>query len=180
MNAPYVTDWRIARELTRCLPDHLSTAARLIYLLIAGHLDKNGAAWPGHDQLRQESGLHVKTVWRCVRELRESGLIAVTSGVGTTTSVYRLIDFRLSTLSAPTRRQVSAPARSGLRASATQVSASTRTKEVIEEEREERACDCGNACPPGKWRCTDCQDQQAQLADAKVALLLRWRDRPVQ
>jgi DNA-binding transcriptional MocR family regulator len=171
MTAPYVTDWRVARELTRCLPDHLGTTARLIYNLIAGHADTEGVAYPSWARLAVEAGVHRGTVWRAVEELCAAGVLAVTPGGGRRPNLYRLIDFRLSTPVAPARRVTG-------RASATDRSrqrdrpvAPARPEEDREEDIEERACACGRACPPAKWRCTDCQDQ-VELGKAKLAAML--------
>ena len=93
----YVTDWRIARELTRRLPAGTSLPARLLYCHLAGHLNRAGEAWPSVERLAEESGIHPGTVRKARGELERGGLIVTIEGGGNRPNLYRLVDFRLST-----------------------------------------------------------------------------------
>jgi len=91
---PLVEDLGLLRELTRTLPATLGLAPRLCYVLLAGHANTQAVAWPSHTTLAAEMGVDAKTAWRCLRTLRQSGLLVVTPGSGRRSSIYRFVDYR--------------------------------------------------------------------------------------
>jgi DNA-binding transcriptional MocR family regulator len=101
--APFVTDWKVVRQLGRQLPRQVGTSARLLYLLLAGHLRPDGTCWPSIPTLAREMGCHEDTARRARAELERAGLIVVIPGGGNRPNLYRLLDFRLSTPPAPVR-----------------------------------------------------------------------------
>jgi hypothetical protein len=169
MTAPYVTDWETIRELTRCLPP-LTPAAHKIYLYIAGHVGAQGLCFPSIETLAAEAHLHPGTVRKARAELEEAGLIATTPGGGRRSNLYQLIDFRLSTPRAP-RRGVTPRPTARHPAPHGAIPRAPRRGEEDLRRVEEGACACGRVCPPGKWRCTDCQDQ-VELGKAKLTAML--------
>src|SRR5262245_51932982 len=58
----------------------LSAHAKLVYLALCRHADKDGASFPGHKRLAGECSLSVSGVQRALKELQTAALVRVDSG----------------------------------------------------------------------------------------------------
>lgn len=139
----YVSDWRVARELTRRLPAGTSLPARHLYSHLAGHLNRAGECWPSIECLADESGMHPGTVRKARGELERAGLIVTIEGGGNRPNLYRLVDYRLST---PRAHGAGSPRANSARprANSAPTPRPRRDEEGEEDVEETRA----RACPP--------------------------------
>lgn len=48
---------------------------KLVLLALANYADDNGQCWPSLDKLGKDTGLHPKSVSRCIRRLKKRKLI---------------------------------------------------------------------------------------------------------
>ena len=48
---------------------------KLVLLALAHYADDNGQCWPSLDKLGKDTGLHPKSVSRCIRRLKKRKLI---------------------------------------------------------------------------------------------------------
>lgn len=53
----------------------LSHRARVVYMCLKDHADKQGVCWPGIRTIMRELNLSRRTVQRALKELEQSGLI---------------------------------------------------------------------------------------------------------
>ena len=53
----------------------LPATEKLVLLALAHYADDNGQCWPSLDKLGKDTGLHPKSVSRCIRRLKKRKLI---------------------------------------------------------------------------------------------------------
>ena len=70
-------------------PD-LSPGAKLVYAGILSYAWKEESAWPGHERLGIDLGVHRNTIGRMIRELQERGYLRVQRRGQGKTNIYTL------------------------------------------------------------------------------------------
>lgn len=53
----------------------MPATVKLVLLALAHYADDNGQCWPSLDKLGKDTGLHPKSVSRCIRRLKKRKLI---------------------------------------------------------------------------------------------------------
>ena len=77
--------------LKKIMDRGLTSPARLVLCALWIHSDKLGESYPSIDLLSKETLLNKRTIYRCISELREGGVIAVRENLKGKTNLYKFL-----------------------------------------------------------------------------------------